>query len=223
MTTTQFWGDYAQTKPSPRETNAAGERTWFNWTQYPEHGPDEEILRRQGFGMPERALELGCGSGRNIAHLATRGVTSVGLDLSDVQISRARVKWGDVERLHFVHTEATEFLRRAEDRFDAVFSIFGGLWFTDPAVLLPLVHERLNAGGVLAFSHAPAIEGCYGPQGAYKGAFAGDPPILRRWAYTPQMWTGILLNYGFMDVSAVVLSAPHAGDLGTLLVRAVRI
>ncbi|WP_210573179.1 trans-aconitate 2-methyltransferase [Streptomyces sp. GESEQ-4] len=223
MTTAQFWGDYARTKPSPRETNAAGERTWFNWTQYPEHGPGEEILCRQGFGMPERALELGCGSGRNIAHLAGRGVTSVGLDLSDVQLSRARAKWGDVEHLHFVQMDATEFLGKTEDRYDAVFSIFGALWFTDPAVSLPLVHEHLNPGGVLAFSHAPAIDGCYGAQGAYKGDFAGAPPILRRWAYTPQMWTGILLNYGFVDVSAVVLPAPHAGDLGTLHVRAVRI
>ncbi|WP_346768669.1 hypothetical protein [Streptomyces sp. DASNCL29] len=33
------WDTYAQQKPQRRLVNAAGETTWFNWTQYPDHGP----------------------------------------------------------------------------------------------------------------------------------------------------------------------------------------
>lgn len=46
-------------------------------------------------------------------------------------------------------------------------------WFTDPGRLFPLVRQRLTPGGVFAFSQPPAIPGAYGPQGMYKGGFAG--------------------------------------------------
>lgn len=47
------------------------------------------------------------------------------------------------------------------------------MWFTDPAKLLPLIADRLNSGGTSVFSRPPAIPGAYGPQGMYKGGFAG--------------------------------------------------
>lgn len=42
--------------------------------------------------------------------------------------------------------------------------MWGAVWFTDLDDLIPLIAKRLNPGGVLAFSHAEAIEGYYGPQ-----------------------------------------------------------
>ncbi len=38
------WDEYAQTKPQRRTTNARGESTWFNWTQYADHGPGPTYL-----------------------------------------------------------------------------------------------------------------------------------------------------------------------------------
>ena len=77
MTGTRAWDTYARTKGARREVNAAGESTWFNWTQFPDHGPGAEVLSlRPGATV----LELGCGKGGNLAHLATLGARAVGVD-----------------------------------------------------------------------------------------------------------------------------------------------
>ncbi|NEE48727.1 SAM-dependent methyltransferase, partial [Streptomyces sp. SID8455] len=73
----------------------------------------------------------------------------------------------------FVCAEVLEHLREHDVTYDAVYSIFGAAWFTDPGRLFPLVRQRLALGGVFAFSQPPAIPGAYGPQGMYKGGFAG--------------------------------------------------
>jgi hypothetical protein len=65
-----------------------------------------------------------------------------------------------------------DYLSGATEAYDAVYSIFGAVWFTDPGRLFPFVRQRLNPGGVLAFSRPPAIPGAYGPQGMYFPAAA---------------------------------------------------
>lgn len=67
------WSAFADRQPGPRLRNGAGETTWFNWTQYPDHGPGAELL-----GEPATVADLGCGGGRNTAHLAGRGARVVG-------------------------------------------------------------------------------------------------------------------------------------------------
>ncbi|MFH9118607.1 hypothetical protein [Streptomyces globisporus] len=44
MTDTAAWDTYSKQKPERRPVNAAGETTWFNWSQYPDHGPGTEVL-----------------------------------------------------------------------------------------------------------------------------------------------------------------------------------
>lgn len=95
-----LWDRFAARSSPRREGNTAGERTGFNWTHYPDHGPDESVL-------------------------------------------------GDVRGKAVLDLAATVI------RFDVVYSVFGPVWFTDPATLLPLIHARLDPGGVLAFSHLP--------------------------------------------------------------------
>ncbi|MFJ3545500.1 class I SAM-dependent methyltransferase [Streptomyces rubiginosohelvolus] len=188
----------------------------FRWTQYAGHGPGPEVL-----GDPGSVLELGCGTGRALALLAGRGIKATGIDLSPVMVKKVTERWAGTGA-DFVCGEVLETLAADTETYDAIYSIFGAVWFTDPERLLPLVAERLRPGGTFAFSHPPAIPGAYGPQGMYKGGFAGKAMYTYRYSYTPDGWTELLEAAGFRDVDARVLDAPTAGHIGTLLVTARR-
>lgn len=119
-------------------------------------------------------LEIGCGTGRALVALAERGVKVTGVDLSPVMVEKAAKRWGP-SGIRFHCAEVLDYLRGSDETWDAVYSVFGAIWFTDPLKLLPLIASRLNPGGVLAFSQPPAIPGAYGPQGMYKGASPEGP------------------------------------------------
>ncbi|WP_435643341.1 class I SAM-dependent methyltransferase [Streptomyces sp. H49] len=220
MTTSTAWDTYARQRPERRPVNAAGEMTWFNWTQYADHGPGAEVL---GVRPGHRVLDLGCGKGGNLAHLATLGARAVGVDVSSAQLSAARERWSDMG-LALYRRDALDFLTAdtGED-FDAVYSVFGALWFTDPVQLLPAIRVRLRPGGVLAFSQRPPVEGCYGCQASYiTRSDDEDPLVVRRWDYELDDWRGLLTGYGFRNVRAEVIPAPPGPrKIGTVLVRAV--
>ncbi|MFD5553081.1 class I SAM-dependent methyltransferase [Streptomyces sp. NPDC127068] len=188
----------------------------FRWTQYREHpaDPGPELL-----GAPSTALEIGSGTGRAVAHLAGRGVKATGVDLSPVAVARCAERYGH-SGAEFVCAEVLAHLAGGQRTYDAVYSIFGAVWFTDPERLFPLVAEALNPGGTFAFSQPPAIPGAYGPQGMYKGGFAGPAMFTYRYSYTPGTWERFLRDAGFGDVHARVLDAPQPGHIGTLLVTA---
>ncbi len=218
VTETKAWDTYSQQKPDRRPVNASGETTWFNWTQYPDHGPGAEVL---GVRPGSAVLELGCGKGGNLAHLAALGAHAVGVDVSLAQIKAAGARWSDTQMtLH--RTEATRFLEETGASFDSVFSVFGAVWFTDPAVLLPAIRRRLRPGGVLAFSQRPPIEGCYGCQASYINRSEDeDPLVVKRWDYEPDRWVELLTEHGFASPTArILLAPPGPRKVGTLLVRA---
>ncbi|MFG2829222.1 class I SAM-dependent DNA methyltransferase [Streptomyces sp. NPDC048434] len=207
----ELWDTFAEsTKKDVFESEAA-----FRWTQYADHGPGPEVL-----GQPESVLEIGCGTGRAVAFLAQRGIKARGVDMSPVMVSQTSERWGTFG-VDFVCAEVLDFLRKDTQTYDAVYSIFGAAWFSNPPRLFPLVRERLSSGGVFAFSQPPAIPGAYGPQGMYKGGFAGKALLTYRYSYTPRKWMSLLCGAGFVAAEARVLDAPHPGHIGTLLVRAV--
>ncbi|MEV7303403.1 hypothetical protein [Streptomyces clavifer] len=75
----------------------------------------------------------------------------------------------------------------------AVFSVFGAVRFTDPALLPPEIRRRRRPGGVLAFSQRPPIEGCYGCQASYiNRSEEEDPLVVKRWDYEPDRWVELL-------------------------------
>lgn len=207
---TELWDAYAE---SAFKEDA---EPVFRWTQYEGHGPGPEVL-----GEPATVLEIGCGTGRALAHLALQGVKATGVDLSPVMVERTREKWGRLG-VRFHQGEVLDFLRGCCETYDAVYSVFGAAWFTDPVQLFPLVRQRLAPGGVFAFSHPPAIPGAYGPQGMYKGGFAGRAMFTYRYSYTPRTWENLLRRAGFEQADARILDAPTPGHIGTLLVRARR-
>ena len=210
------WDTYSRQRPERRPVNGRGETTWFNWTQYPDHGPGAELLSLPPGG---RTLDLGCGKGGNAAHLASLGMHAVGIDISAAQLRSARERWGHLAGLELHQAEAACFLRGTAETFDAVYSVYGALWFTDPARLLPAIRERLRPGGRLVFSQRPPVEGCYGCQASYipRGPDE-DPLVVKRWDYEPGAWEHLLAEHGYMDVRATVLEAPPGTRrVGTLI------
>ncbi|WP_055563586.1 class I SAM-dependent methyltransferase [Streptomyces atriruber] len=204
---TELWDQYAESALKD------GMEPVFNWTQYQGHGPGPELL-----GDPASVLEIGCGTGRALAYLAGRGVAARGIDLSPVMVKKTGERWADTGA-EFGCGEALDFLREDTRMYDAVYSIFGAAWFADPSRLFPLVRERLHPGGVFVFSQPPAIPGAYGPQGMYKGGFAGKAVFTYRYSYRPAVWERLLLRAGFTSAEAMVLGAPEADHIGTLIVR----
>lgn len=204
----QLWDTYAESAFKPDAEPS------FCWTQYAGHGPGPELL-----GTPATVLEIGCGTGRALAHLAEQGVKATGVDLSPVMVRKARERWR-ATGARFECAEVLDHLTDSADTYDAAYSIFGAAWFTDPTRLFPLVAGRLNPGGTFVFSQPPAIPGAYGPQGMYKGGFAGPAMFTYRYSYTPRRWRALLRRAGFAHADVKVVDAPKTGHIGTLIAHA---
>lgn len=189
----------------------------FGWTQYEGHGPGDELL-----GEPRTALELGSGRGHATAALATKGIDATGIDISPVQCKHAQDRWGHLLGARYLQGDIVQFLAGTGQQWDAIYSIWGALWFTKPQLLLPVVHDRLIPGGKLVFSHAPAVPGSYGIQGMYGNGFTGRQVWIYRWAYEPSAWADLLHEHGFVDIHARIEPAPQPDNVGTLVVEARR-
>ncbi|MBP2471177.1 SAM-dependent methyltransferase [Crossiella equi] len=205
MTPVEAWERFAQRSTPRREVNAAGARTWLNWTQYPDHGPDESIL---GDVAGKKVLDLGCGSGDNLAHLATLGAHCTGVDLAPSRIADATATWSHARRIDFRTADAVDYLDTTVSRFDIAISIFGAVWFSNPAKLLPLIHRVLTPGGRLAFSHLPTI------------ALHDPEQVVPKWELPVAEWREHLRIAGFQLTRAKRVTAPRDGEVGTLLVVA---
>ncbi|GAB3902222.1 class I SAM-dependent DNA methyltransferase [Kibdelosporangium lantanae] len=207
-TAVEAWERYAEKAQPRRPTNAAGATTWLNWTQYADHGPDESAL---GELTGRRVLEMGSGSGSNLAHLATLGAICTGVDLAPSRTAAATARWGHLPSLEFVTADVIDYLATVTTVFDVIYSIFGAVWFTDPASLLPLVRRRMAPDGVFAFSHLPTAETCITSGRA-----------ISKWQYPAERWKQLLTAAGFDAVTAETIAAPTGGQQGTLWVRARR-
>ncbi|MBO2464137.1 class I SAM-dependent methyltransferase [Actinomadura violacea] len=210
---TTYWDHYAEGVPDQPLDEAL--RNAFGWTQYPGHGPGDELL-----GHPATVLELGSGRGDAIAALATKGITATGLDISPAQCEKARTRWAHLSKAHFEHGDVLDYLATTTRRWDTIYSIWGAVWFTNPEDLLPLIHDHLTPGGKLVFSHAAPVPGAYGIQGTYATGLTGRQVWLYRWSYEPATWATILETHGFTEVEAIIEPAPTPHHIGTLLAQA---
>lgn len=217
LTRPEYWDKYKPYRGDGEQP--APDISCFDWTQYPGHGPGTEVL-----GEPRTALDLGPAEGKEAAHLAARGVEVTGVDFSSVQVERAHELWRDTARLDFRHGEACNFLACSTTSWDAIYSVWGAVWFTDPEDLLPQIVKRLTPGGVFAFSQAEPAPDLHGPQQMHgkwlEGRERERELTVLRWQYAPEAWADILKRHGFVDVDARIVAAPAPGSLGTLLVRA---
>lgn len=191
VTAWDAWARSATTEPMPAE----GWQTWFSWAD-PGVQPGVSVLRPY---KGARIIDLGCGTGRHVAHLATLGVKAVGVDSSSAALDVADGRWGHLPGLRYEHSDAADYLNRTAGTLDAIYSCFGAAWFSDPDRLLPAVFARLRPHGLFAFSHAIKARGPYGWEPRR------DNPSIKRWDYAPDRWARLLVNHGFVEVAHRVL------------------
>ena len=103
-----------------------------------------------------RVLDVGCGTGSTTIELARRvapGGAAVGMDIAPSMLTVARTRAVDkgVDNVEFVVGDA-----QSDDlgtgTFDAVFSQFGVMFFSDPATAFGNLRGALGDGGRMAFA-----------------------------------------------------------------------
>jgi SAM-dependent methyltransferase len=141
--------------PAPDRSHQPPERLTapdrFEWTRLPGTGPSLAIL---GNLSGAAVIELGCGTGRNLAHLAARhGAAGIGVDSDPAKISQAQARYGHLPGIHFTCADARRYLSATRPgSADLVLSIFGACSFTEPLTLLPATAHVLRPGGLLAIT-----------------------------------------------------------------------
>ena len=101
----------------------------------------------------ERVLDLGCGPGTTAIELANRVAPDgevVGLDISPAMVAAAerRAAAAGVTNVRFAAVNAQT--GNLGDEFDAAYSRFGVMFFTDPFAAFANIGRSLRAGGRLA-------------------------------------------------------------------------
>jgi SAM-dependent methyltransferase len=97
-------------------------------------------------------VELGCGSGHNLAVLAARhGANATGVDRDPAKAARARELYGGVPGVQVVQADAAAHLAALPAAsVDVCLSVFGALSFSPPGPLLAAAARALRPGGLLA-------------------------------------------------------------------------
>jgi SAM-dependent methyltransferase len=177
--------------------------------------PDESLVSYldRGVFAPERALDLGCGPGRNAIHLASRGVEVDAVDLSPTAVAwgeeRAREAGVDV-RFHCADIFSVEL---PLDRYDLVYDS-GCLHHLPP-------HRRVSYLDLLDRVLAPgghAVLTCFAA-GAM-GSELSDEEVYRRGgldgglAFTPEALRWIFSAYTEVELRPMEEQPPDAPVFG---------
>ncbi|MFF9090764.1 class I SAM-dependent methyltransferase [Streptomyces sp. NPDC014991] len=199
----------------------------WNWGQ--DSGPGAEVL---GDITGLCVGDLGAGSARHPAHLAVHHQPAriIAVDASPAQHSMAQDLYGHLTpRLRLVHRDVSRHLYATAGAYDVLYSVFGAVDFTDPRALLPAAAAALRPGRRLVFStlghHLGGDPAHPDVQHTEIGAKTsdGEAATMRRWVLQEQVWTKLLDEAGFTQITTETLPAgdgPRAAD--TLLVTALR-
>lgn len=140
--------------------NAAAGQTWANLQDLLDRQLEPlglEAIKALAPLAGESLLDIGCGCGQTTLELARRvgpGGSVTGVDISQPMLavarSRALVEGGAEAAFHEADAQAdTETLRDAA--FDAGFSRFGVMFFSQPAAAFRNIRRALKPGGRLTF------------------------------------------------------------------------
>ena len=114
---------------------------------------ETKYLKRLALGQGGAILDVCCGTGIVTVPLAETGLKTVGIDITEAMLERAREKGKDLDNLSFRLENALEF--DLEQRFDLAImtgNAFQG-FLSDEEVrsLLSNIHAHLSPGGLLVF------------------------------------------------------------------------
>ncbi|UVS80675.1 class I SAM-dependent methyltransferase [Actinokineospora sp. UTMC 2448] len=164
----------------PEVVNTAQAAAWNgyegrHWAEHADRydavnsGFNHYLLDRVGEG--DRVLDLGCGNGQLTRLAAGKAAHTVGIDLSEPMLARAREGATDVRfiqgdvQVHPFETGA----------FDLALSRFGVMFYADPVAAFANVRRALAPGGRLAFLCMTALAGT--DLGAVLGALVPHLPF----------------------------------------------
>jgi SAM-dependent methyltransferase len=172
-----------------------------------------EALRVLAPQAGERVLDVGCGCGQTTLDLAVRvgpegHVTGVDISEPMLDVALGREIPQGAARPEFIRTDA-QTADLGEGVFDAVFSRFGVMFFSDPAAAFANLRTALKPGGRLAFvCWRPYAENLWmrAPMDAAQPFLppmpASDPAAPGPFAFAdPQRVRSILTSAGYDDVT----------------------
>jgi SAM-dependent methyltransferase len=218
------WERHARQRVTAADIQPAAVTARFTWTQSLGRGPGLELL---GDIQGRHVVELGCGPGNNLAHLARLGAHAVGVDISPTQIIRACARWRHLSHPPlFVASDARWFLATIPATFDACYSVFGVLGLCPSDELLPLINMRLRPGGHLAFSirhpgwepvpvGEPQLDCLVLPDGSQK--------LIVRYRYTVPGWVSLLEHTGFATTDVIEVNDPCTDQPCCLIIAATKV
>ena len=160
----------------------------------------EEVLSRLDDGAD--VLDLGCGGGRRAAQRVAARHRYLGVDISPVQIERARRQ---IPQGRFLVADATEFEPEPES-FDAVMSlfVFGHIPRAEQAPLLARVRGWLRPGGWFL-----TTLGTGGSDDAVEDDWLGAPMFFA--SFDPATNRRLLADAGFDIVQERVITHDEPG------------
>ncbi|GAB7188895.1 hypothetical protein ATKI12_9009 [Kitasatospora sp. Ki12] len=221
-----LWHHYGRTRADTDRTVPDS----FSWVWAQDGGPGAEVL---GDLTDLVVADLGAGAARHAAHLVAHQAPARvdAIDASSAQHAMACSLYGCLApRLRPLHADAIEHLDAYPDEYDVLYSVFGSLCFADPHRLLSVAARSLRPGGLLVASTL----GCYvggapaEPDVRHADIPArtsdGTPTTMRRWVLQEHVWTKLLDEAGFTEISIDRLPSTTSGSRSadTLLVQAYR-
>jgi ubiquinone/menaquinone biosynthesis C-methylase UbiE len=158
-----------------------------------------------------RVLELGCGTGRLLEHLAHNGWSLSGIDISPGMLEIARSKFSGGTKEVILHESLATDVPYPNDYFDSAYSILVLNLMPNLELVLDELSRVLKSGGTLVFN-MPNLSSIYFPGGIYvnaRGRTVGKNSAGHRYSswYTTAALVSLLGKSGF-SVEAIVGQPP---------------
>jgi ubiquinone/menaquinone biosynthesis C-methylase UbiE len=164
--------------------------------------------------LPENAavLEMGCGTGRLLHHLAPKQLQLYGIDMSSGMLSVARQRLGEEEDGAQLKEASVTDVPFDDDTFDGAYSILVVNLIPDFPKMFQEAARVLKPGGLFVFN-VPNLASIYFPGGLYvnaRGKTVGSNEVGHRYShwFTPSEWKAALADAG-LTVEKVLGQPPH--------------
>lgn len=117
------------------------------------------LIKHQGMRSGQRVLDVGCGPGRHALELARRGMSVVGIDISErfVEIATQSAREEELDaRFHVMDARELPFREEFDHALSLCQGAFGLMGSDDPVIFRGLV-DALKPGGRLAVTAFSAL------------------------------------------------------------------